>query len=249
MHYKAIEWKIRLYEEIKDSTSAYFLTLTYNDENLYFNEKGKPSVFKRHVQNYMKSIRKISDNRLRYFCIGEYGGKFGRPHYHMNLFNLEQNKLDEIVEKWKFGNVHVGQLNEARIQYTASYHTLKYNKPDRMSNDTFVLMSRNKGIGYKYVERMKKYHTDNYFTQKSFYAHNDIKLPLPQYYKDKIYNDEQKQLFRLQAENIEVKNWQNYRERQENFKHDFLDMHEFESQQLWSDYRAYMRKNKKNQKL
>lgn len=249
MQTKAVHWSIRLQEELKVSESAYFLTFTYAPEHLYVNENGEPSVLKDHLQLYMKRIRKVSRNKLRYYAISEYGGKFGRPHYHMILFNLHGDDLDEICKMWCHGNVQVSSLNEARIRYVANYHTLKFNKPNEKANDTFVLMSRRPGIGSNYVDRMKDYHTDDYFDQKSFYAKNDLKLSLPKYYKDKLYDDFHKKHFSLSAEKYEIESWQDYRRRESEFKSDILSFDEMESQQLWSDYRAHLKKLKDNQKL
>lgn len=106
------EWAIRcvheakLYEPTFDNPHARgscFITLTYNNDHLP--EHG--TLVKKHFQDFLKRLRKryvpvcpfkkklspdehaawMQQFGIRYYMCGEYGGKYGRPHFHAILFN------------------------------------------------------------------------------------------------------------------------------------------------------------------
>ena len=91
---KRSEWSFRLQQELKVSDSAYFITLTYSEENL------PEELSKEHCQKFLKRLRKQNDKyttkKLRYYLAGEYGDKTKRPHYHMIVFNLAKILLSSI---------------------------------------------------------------------------------------------------------------------------------------------------------
>ncbi|MEM1832088.1 MAG: hypothetical protein QXJ97_11235 [Desulfurococcaceae archaeon] len=78
-----------------------FITLTYDNDHL----PKDLSLTKREFQLFMKRLRKHfehkmpKDEKIRYAACGEYGEKYGRPHYHAILFNLDfpDKKLHKIV--------------------------------------------------------------------------------------------------------------------------------------------------------
>lgn len=125
---KANDWSFRLTQEEKGAKSAYFLTLTYADE--YFLEYGAmedyPSLQKTDVQLFIKRLRKHQnkkhkDLKIKYYAIGEYGDKNGRPHYHLIIFNIHHETMVQIHKIWTLGNVHVGQCNRQTINYCTYY--------------------------------------------------------------------------------------------------------------------------------
>lgn len=195
------DWSLRLQIELKNSTSAHFITLTYNDENLYYNENGVPSINKKHMQDYMKRLRKTTSEKLRYYTVGEYGTKHKRPHYHILLFNYPPNISDNIISTWSnkqasIGHVKVGTVTHASIHYVTKYHVNKTTFPE-LANPSFVLMSRKPGIGHQYVEQFREYHKDK--TSRAHYTDfGGQKRRLPRYLKEKLYTRPQRLLMNIE---------------------------------------------------
>lgn len=119
-------WSFRLQQELKHSTTSYFLTLTYDDSNLPRNSAGHAQLSKRDVQLFKKRLRKeqsaLSNDRLRYYTVGEYGTNTQRPHYHSIMFNLVPALADRLEKIWQMGMVYVGTVTPASIHYVAKYH-------------------------------------------------------------------------------------------------------------------------------
>lgn len=113
-----------------------FLTLTYNDENLprnSFIDKNDPVLF-------MKRLRKRFGDGIRSYGCAEYGEKFGRPHYHICLFNhdfsdKQLHKItprgdhlytsEQLSELWPKGHALIGDLTFESAAYVARYVTKK----------------------------------------------------------------------------------------------------------------------------
>uniref|UniRef100_A0AAU8AZJ5 Replication initiator protein n=1 Tax=Dulem virus 177 TaxID=3145654 RepID=A0AAU8AZJ5_9VIRU len=73
------EWSFRISHEFETFKHVgSFLTLTYNP--LFLPLDG--SLSKKHLQGFHKLLRRRFKDPLKYFACGEYGGRFGRPHYH-----------------------------------------------------------------------------------------------------------------------------------------------------------------------
>lgn len=189
---KQTEWITRLRHELSYSSSALFVTLTYDDEHLPINDCGFPSVSKDDVQKFMKRLRKLSENNLRYYLVAEYGSKGYRPHYHMILFNLTNNiqhGKELVVSAWRAGNCVVGDVNDSSIAYTCKYMVNKTLIPDGCDK-TFSLMSRNPGIGRGYIDKMEEWHNSS---SKRFEVTlmDGKRVSMPRYYRDKIFSREQ----------------------------------------------------------
>lgn len=175
---------------------------------------------KEHVQNFLKRLRyykgvrskREDGNDLKYFAVGEYGGRFRRPHYHMLLFNAkleliigEQHakmvkrgilKLDGATpfkcEAWKAGNITVGIMTNASVGYTCKY-MLKDWKPMHRNDDRepqFRLMS--KGLGANYLTpKMIAWHKADLVNRLYVNIDAGKKCSMPRYYKEKLF----KQIF------------------------------------------------------
>lgn len=153
---KRSEWAFRLQKEARYSSSAYFFTLTYDDEHVSVNENGFPSVSKDDIQRFMKRLRKMYvPNKIRYFITSEYGPSTLRPHYHGLIFGAPVASVDRIyrdLEKaWGLGYVQAGTVTPASINYCAKYCVSKHSSPVG-STPCFSLMSRRPGLGFAFLE-------------------------------------------------------------------------------------------------
>lgn len=196
------DWSLRLAIELEHSTGAHFVTLTYNDENIYINENGAPSVLKKDMQDYMKRLRKTTTTKLRYYTIGEYGTKTQRPHYHILLFNYPKGKDHHITTSWLGkGHTKVGTVTAASIHYVTKYHVNKSHFPE-LANPSFALMSQ--GIGKDYIKTHKNYHDGN--INKAYYTDlGGTPRRLPRYLKDKLYNKKERRQIVSKYEKLQIK--------------------------------------------
>lgn len=190
-------WSFRLGVEHEHSISSYFVTLTYSDQHVTLNDKGVPSVFKKHFQDFMKRLRnRFPDSKLRYYAVSEYGSKTFRPHYHLLLFNAlgdRSSVTDKIIQSWDKGLVHVGHVTDASIHYTTKY-CITHQYVPAGANPTFSLMSRNPGIGYQYLDTHFNYHKQD--LNKHYVSKNGIKFKMPRFYHDGFYDDSDKDRLR-----------------------------------------------------
>lgn len=183
------EWSNRLLMESLYHEQSYFLTLTYDNDHAHFvdfvnprtgqffsaSTKHQATLDKRDVQLFMKRLRKMfSDQSVRFYAAGEYGGQTFRPHYHLILFGLCLNSGDFVPmgksetgdqyfvhpcfsELWPLGFHSIEPANEYTFKYVASYVTKKLGvHPNKYYLDQgleppFSLMSRKPGIGAQYL--------------------------------------------------------------------------------------------------
>uniref|UniRef100_A0AAU8AUZ5 Replication initiator protein n=1 Tax=Dulem virus 151 TaxID=3145628 RepID=A0AAU8AUZ5_9VIRU len=97
------QWANRCMLELEYHDSAYFITLTYDNEHIpitYYadSETGEAlpagTLCKRDFQLFMKRLRKaFLDDHIRFFMCGEYGDDTFRPHYHAIIYGLHLNDL------------------------------------------------------------------------------------------------------------------------------------------------------------
>lgn len=185
------QWSFRLNEELKAASFSSFITLTYDDENLPdppFLQRHDLTLFLKRLRDHQ--VRKIilptggeKVSKIKYYAVGEYGGRFGRPHYHIILFNCSP-KLD-IEKIWNKGMVHIGKVTSASIHYVTGYVIQEVNDdldiPIHVRE--FSVMSKNLGISYLNNYLWNKKELRDYVISKSGHRQN-----LPRYYRDKIFN-------------------------------------------------------------
>ena len=185
-------WSFRLVKEGERSKTALFVTLTYNTNHIPITKNGFMNLHKPDVQKFMKRLRKLSNEKLKYYVCGEYGTLRMRPHYHLIIFNADQEKVERAwaLNNKKIGDIYIGEVNEASIGYTLKYMCKKGKIPMHYNDDRqkeFSLMS--KGLGANYLTpQMIKWHKKD--LEKRMYCNisDNKKIAMPRYYKDKIYN-------------------------------------------------------------
>lgn len=188
---RASGWSFRLMQEERISSSSHFLTLTYDTQHVPITPAGFMNLDKRDVQLFMKKLRKVHSQKLKYYVVGEYGGKSNRPHYHMLLFNA---RVDLIQPAWDKGAIHYGDVSHASVGYTLKYMCKPPRIPMHRNDDRlreFSLMS--KGLGLSYLsDNMIAWHWDD--PQNRMYCNidNGKKIAMPRYFKNKLYTDEER---------------------------------------------------------
>ena len=155
---KRVEWTFKLEQELKVSKTAWFITLTYNHDNLVFGENQIPTLYVADLQKFIKRCRQYqkrntnSEQTIRYFACGEYGEKNDRPHYHLIMFNLHPKTLNNLQKLWSIynksnktydpiGQIKVGTVTTASIHYTTKYIINRFGEYDNKLKP-FVIMSR-----------------------------------------------------------------------------------------------------------
>jgi hypothetical protein len=170
------EWSLRLEHEYLFSDSAFFITLTYNDYHIPRTKEGYQTLYKKHLQNYIKRLRndhvkyvsqhfkcskkdvKHKAKPLRYYAVGEYGSKTRRPHYHLILFNMEIGNITPITKQWKSGFADVGTVTSASINYVTKYMFKQFNRKTDKRTPPFSLMSKKPIIGQAYLDNYGVHH-------------------------------------------------------------------------------------------
>lgn len=179
---RSAQWAARCVHESSLYENNCFITLTYSDEHLPANR----SLTFRHFQLFMKRLRKEYGDGIRFFHCGEYGEKFGRPHYHALLFNFDfpdrvlfkvtnGHRLytsESLSALWPYGLCSVGDITFESAAYVARYIMKKvtgnaaeshYSSIDPDTGEVitrspeYVTMSRRPGIGKAWFD---KYYSD-----------------------------------------------------------------------------------------
>lgn len=181
-------------DEAKDHKQNCLVTLTYKETD--------GNVSKRDLQKFIKRLRRrIEPQRIRYYACGEYGGRRGRPHYHIIVFGWFPHDakyictkkgapyygsrfLEEVwqcdEEAWQNGR-QGGFVSVTTLNFDACRYCCKYlQKLDRRYHEVapFTVMSRKPGIGANAVN-------PDLLLNGVMYA-NGKSLPIPKFYVDKL---------------------------------------------------------------
>ena len=264
------QWAFRLQQELKDSENAYFITLTYNDERLpqfVSNETGevKSNLRKEDLQKFIKRLREqqyrqTNQRKFRYYAVGEYGTETDRAHYHFIGFNIDRIIIDKLNVIWGLGLHHVGTVTEGSILYVAKYHVnrnmrkeaeegeIGYYEKDKLiieegiRQPEFATMSKRPAIGHGYIKRNYHWHIDNL---NSYVIQNGYKKAIPRYYKDKIFQDLDKEALTNKTEKQMEEMYEKQKQQAERMGIDDVERRIFDN--LMVEASRYKQKtNKKN---
>lgn len=207
---RANQWFLRLKYELKEATSAYFVTLTYENRFLNQTKNGYMTTRKQDLQDYLKRLRKresklvlnkqtgkykrVYNDAISYYACSEYGKKgafFMRPHYHLIIFNVSD--VRNLSRAWSvngqyIGNPDIKDICDERLRYVTGYIEKKVGIGDDPNDDRekeFSLMS--KGLGLYYTKVAKLHHTNtlNGYTKLGKHI-----FTIPRYYRNKMFPDE-----------------------------------------------------------
>jgi hypothetical protein len=215
------------------------------------------SLHPSHLQKFLKRLRhKLGDQKVRYYAIGEYGDKTGRPHYHAILFGVDFSDKVEIREEegvwlysseeldslWKYGFTTVGEANWETAAYCARYVMKKvggvmadehYRRWDPelgyeyWIEPEFARMSLKPGIGAEWFET---YSEDFYPSDEMPVPGRGIQKKLPRYYDDL--------LLRTDEYDAHVKAFQLHQVKEKRRKYRLENLEETRPQRLMAQYKC-----------
>lgn len=203
MKQKAMNWRVRLHEELRLNEIMLFVTLTFSDEELTKLENDYKELKAVTVNNtatisvrrFLERWRKKYGNSVKHWLVTELGEDNGRIHLHGILWT-NKSKI-EITELWKYGFVWIGDyVNEKTINYIVKY----LHKPNPNFKEYTPIVLCSKGIGSNYLNRLdSKLNTFDFDKTKDYYkTRTGIKLSLPIYYRNKIYDDDEREILWMQ---------------------------------------------------
>lgn len=199
------QWSFRLRKEGESSSSSYFITLTYDTKHVPISKNGFMTLNPDDITKFLKRLRKEHKETIKYYYVGEYGGKTMRPHYHMIIYNADREIIDKI---WNKGAVHYGDVNGASIGYTLKYMIKDGKIPMHRNDDRLREFGRmSKGLGLSYLTpEVITYHTKKTaLLERSCCIIDGKKVSMPRYYKEKLYNEQQKLILQNNAKELQKK--------------------------------------------
>jgi len=197
---RSSDWAIRLTHEKKSHSEASFITLTHSDDNVV-------DVEKHIAQEFLRRLRKkLAPKKIRFYLVSEYGEKGHRPHYHAIIFGHDFSRDDgaAVIRRglyssplleaaWGLGHVSSGEVTDASIKYVTNYILQKEDVPSvfeiekgfRKRLPVFALMSRNPGIGSKWIASHcgETYRDDNVVV-------SGLRLRPPRFYDIKTFGED-----------------------------------------------------------
>lgn len=200
------DWSFRIEQEVRQSETAFFLTLTYDEEHqptVDLPQGRFGTLKKKDFQDFMKRIRKAQETAnkyatstgqpelppIKYYAVGEYGTNTYRPHYHAIITNVQPSVIARAPQIWGLGHVSVGTAEAASIHYTTKYVIQPTGKDIwEPLLPPFALISQ--GLGKTYLDTNGFRHKE---AQENFVVTDRGKQRLPRYYTDKIFNIREKE--------------------------------------------------------
>ena len=217
------EWVWRMWHEERDSDSCHFLTLTYADMDdctVVDNSSGEVHEGVLIYKDLKKFLKRLKDRQvyihaksegitqsearskfkpIRYYAVGEYGSKSGRPHFHAIVYNMSPKLKEEIcileqpknpLEKpskldpkslWPHGYASISQFNVKRLAYTAKY-VMKGTEAEHYSHfprqfHPRAYMSKNPVIGNVYLKNRDWHREHKKVTTLSPLTQREMLLP------------------------------------------------------------------------
>jgi len=227
------QWAVRCMHEAKMWPANCFVTLTYRDADLPDNGNLVYDDFQRFMKRLRKGYQGVGtdekgDRPIRFYMAGEYGSKFGRPHFHACIFNFEFEdkrvymrtpggsmlyRSEKLERLWPHGFSSIGDVNFQSAAYVARYIMKKvtgndaethYSSVDKDTGEytqkipEFNRMSLKPGIGARWFE---KYHEDVY--PNDVVIVNGRRAKPPKYY-DKLLRKVEPEEYEYVLHNREV---------------------------------------------
>lgn len=150
---RANEWSLRISLEARDYEHLAFVTLTYSPDKLYSYE-----LIPSHLSSFMKRLRTYAerlgfDGKVRFYGVGEYGEKRGRPHFHVVIFGLPPRFWKAIKEAWRGSivDIQIPRSSDAVASYVAGYVVKK------LYTESKIVMRMSQGLGRSFVDKLEHF--------------------------------------------------------------------------------------------
>lgn len=119
------DWMGRCIAEGRTAKKSHYVTLTYGRENDSPDHVRASVLTYSDFQKWLKRLRKAG-HAVRYFVVGEYGGTFGRAHWHALVYwlaeppavVLRQNKVQAL---WDDGFSYWDDIGQSTARYACKY--------------------------------------------------------------------------------------------------------------------------------
>ena len=202
---KGRDWAIRMSNEMKRDRDGHFVLLTISDK--WFDElKSKykletaNEVAKKAVRLTLARVIKKTGKSVKHWLVTELGHtNTERIHMHGIIWNPK-----DFLNAWKDNSLcnDNGIIGEAGIQYTVKYMT----KLDTDHREYKAITLCSSKLGNNWLDGYDK--NNNIFkgknTNQSIRMNNGCKVAMPIYYRNKIYNDREREKLRINKLNENI---------------------------------------------
>lgn len=221
MKQKQTQWTTRLLEDLKEYKNGKFITLTFSNEQIKHIIEGKDTDGKKitkpltlegytldnqiatiAVRRFLERWRKKFKRSVRHWLITELGHN-GTENIHLHGIIWTNVNVETVKDIWKYGFIWPRKSHSIKDPWKGNYvngQTINYigkyiTKRDLQHKTYKPIILCSKGIGRNYTNtynfKLNKY--DEEKTDETYKFQNGKKSALPIYYRNKIYNEEERE--------------------------------------------------------
>lgn len=214
---KARSWQVRLLEDLKENKNGIFVTLTFNNEsikNLWTEIRKETSLEGYNIDNaiatlavrrFLERWRKEHKKSLRHWLVTELGHN-GTENIHLHGIVYTNEDAEKITKHWQYGYVWKGSEENGKIKNYVNERTVNYiikyvTKKDEKHKEYKPIILTSAGIGSNYTKGMIDWKNNKYNgkeTKEYYKTKAGYKIALPNYWKNKIYTEEEKEKLWIQ---------------------------------------------------
>lgn len=202
---KATQWQVRLTEEIRRNKAGKFVTLTFGEKELIGleNECNEFTGYEKDnavaalaIRRFLERWRKKYKTSVRHWLVTELG-QTNTERLHIHGIIWTEKTMEEIEERWQYGFMwkstkEKNYVNGATVGYVVKYIM----KADEKHRNYIPRIFTSSGIGRGY-EKSRDAREINKFneaeTDEGYRTQKGHKIAMPIYYRNKIYNDDQRE--------------------------------------------------------
>lgn len=175
----------------------------YMDKQLFIYDKREGyeldnAIANKGIRMFLERMRKITKKYERHWFITELGHN-GTENIHIHGIIWTNETYDTIRNKWQYGWIYPRSKEQEKKCYvnarTVNYMTKYITKQDKKHPNYIPIILSSNGMGIQYINTLNA--TKNQFngkdTNQMYRLDNGTKIPLPKYWKNKIYTEEEKE--------------------------------------------------------